>query len=291
MIRGLPASLLLHAGVLGLSVVALPRFAPERIESVIVPVELVEIGAVNNIAPVVRREPEPEPEPEEIVPEPNLEDYLENVDTLPEDAPAEPEEAPPEAAEQAPPPPVEEDTVPVEPEEDDPPEPEPEPEPVPKKEPPKIVPPERDALDEILNSENLFNRARTETRTPPPPTPPVDRPVTSSEPRQGAGDRTGNTARIESIVLAQMKICWEDTDDLPDPERLTVSIRIFLKPDGTIQGRPEFVSPRRAPIGDRYMQVAMDRAMRAANSCQPYRLPADDYEDWRELILNFRAGT
>ncbi|MEL7128536.1 MAG: hypothetical protein AAGK23_03225 [Pseudomonadota bacterium] len=295
MIRGLPASILLHVGVIGFGYLAVPAFTPPREEFVVVPIELIDIGAVNNIAPVVRRE-EVEPEAETVVPEPNLEDFLEDLDVLPDEVAPEEEVVPPAAAEpEEIVPVVEEEVVPeeTEPEEDEPePEPEPEePEPEPKEEP-KIVPPEpkTDALDDILNNDNLFNREREPVRAPAPAAPEteLEDETPPPDPRRGAGDRTGNTARIEAIILAQMKVCWRTVEDLPEPDRLAVTIQVNLKPDGTLRGDAELVSPRRAPIGDRFMQVAIDRALRAARTCQPYRLPPDDYEEWREVVLNFR---
>ncbi|MEM8635764.1 MAG: cell envelope integrity protein TolA [Pseudomonadota bacterium] len=290
MIRGLPASVLLHVGVIGFGYIAFPYANRPYEEQIVVPVDLVNIGEVNNLRQIVERE-EPEAEPE---PEPSLEEYLEDVDTLPEEVAPEEEDTPPPPEEAPPPPPVEEETLPPEPEdtpepEEEEPEPEPEPE-EPEPEPQKIVPPEpeTDALDDLLSDSNLFSvEEREPVRAPAPNTPVIREEDSSAEARRGAGDRTGNTARIEAIILAQMKICWDDIDDLPDPERLTVTVRVNLAPDGRLAGDVELVS-RRARIGDRFMQVAIDRALTAARKCQPYRLPADDYDEWAEVIINFR---
>ena len=290
MIRGLPASILLHVGVVASSYIVLPIFDKPVEQVVIVPIDLVSVSEVNNIAPVVRPaeiEPEPEsvPEPEEV------EEILEEPDIIPDEIAPEEDIVPPAAAEQEEAEPeVPEDVIPEEPEpepEDKEPEPEPEPEPEKKPKPEEVEP---DPLDDILNDDNLFNRERETAKAPPPPTPEpeVEPDTPPPDARRGVGDRTANTARVENFVLGAMKRCWGTLEDLPEPERLTVSVRVRLNTDGTLKDDVELVNPRRAPIGDRYMSVAIDRALRAVRTCQPYRLPAEDYEDWEELVLNFR---
>jgi hypothetical protein len=64
---------------------------------------------------------------------------------------------------------------------------------------------------------------------------------------------------------------------------------VNLNRDGTLDGDAELISPRRARIGDRFMQQAIDRALRAARTCAPYQLPEDDYDVWNEITLNFRT--
>lgn len=286
MIRGLPASILLHVGILASSYIVLPIFDRPAEEMIIVPIELVDIGEVNNIAPVVpRADIEPEPE---TVPEPVPEEQTEDLETLADEIAPEEDIPPPAAAEQEEAEPeAPEDVIPeeAEPEEEEEPKPEEE-EPEDKPKPEEREP---DALDDILNTENLFNRERETTKAPPPPAPePEEEPdAPPPEPRRGVGERTAATARIEAIVLSQMKVCWQGLDELPEPERLTVTVRVSLNVDGTLKD-VERVSPRREPIGDRPMQQAILNAMRAVRKCQPYRLPSEDYEDWEEIVLNFR---
>ncbi len=282
MIRGLPASILLHVGVLASSYIVLPIFDKPLEQVVIVPIDLVSVSEVNNIAPVVRPA-EIEPEPES-VPEP-VEETLEDPDIIPDEIAPEEDIVPPAAAEQEEAEPeAPEDVIPEEPA---PEEEEPEPEPEEPEEKPKPKEAEPDPVDDILNDANLFNRERETTKAPPPPTPEAEPDAPPPETRKGVGDRTANQARIESIVLSQMKACWGTLEDLPDPERLTVSVRAQLNTDGTLRD-VELVRPRRRPIGDRFMSVAIDRALRAVRTCQPYRLPVEDYEDWEEIVLNFR---
>lgn len=294
MLRGLPASFLLHAAIIGAGFIVLPHTRAPLQAIEIVPVDIVTISEVTNVRTVVRTEKPPEEKVDDPPPpEPPLEDLLEDVDALPEDITqtAEEETPPPppdKAQEQEP-----EDIVPEEVEEK---------KPEPKKEEPKPEPKKnekpRDALDDLLN-DNLFETeeqplidkaAKENSRTPPPPPPrqepPKEQPA--AEPQRGVGERTANEARVEALLWSKMAVCWGTVADLPDPERLAVTVRVRLKRDGTLDGEPELVSPRRAPIGDRFMGQAIERAMRAVRTCQAYQLPGDDYDVWREITMNFR---
>ncbi len=297
MLRGLPASLVLHLAVVGTTYIVLPHTAAPVQAVEIVPVDIVTVSEVTNVVEVRRTENPPEPEAEEEPtppePEPDIEDFLEDLDVLAEETDLVVEEEtpppPPDKAEEEKP----EDIVPEEPEEKEPEPEEKEPEPEPKKDEKP-----RDALDDLLD-DNPFaaedqvlidKAAKARTAPPPPPveqeTPPQE--VRSRLPQRGVGDRTANEARVESLLWSQMAVCWGTVSDLPDPDRLAVTVRVNLKRDGTLEGDAELVSPRRAPIGDRFMGQAIDRALRAARKCQPYSLPEADYDVWREITLNFR---
>ena len=170
-----------------------------------------------------------------------------------------------------------------------PPEPEPEPETRP-------VPP-RDALSDFLNQSESTFKSEIETRRdrpPPPPVPPEETPRTDLKdaPRpadtrnqRGAGERNGNTARIEAILYSRIVPCWDDVVDLPFPERLNVRLRVSLNQNGTVEN-VTLIEPAREPIGNAPMRTAIDRAKRAVRKCAPYNLPDDDYDLWREGVVN-----
>lgn len=296
MIRGLPASLLLHAAVLGAGYLAWPYVGTSVVEDefVIVPVELVDVGEMTNIAPVTEPpeevEPEPEEEPEPAPPEP--EESEAPVEEEPDERDI-PEDDVSTASQSAAPEPEVEDVLPdLEAEPEDRPEPEEEPE-EPKPQPKAPNPrQERNPLDDFLSdAESTFESERETKRETQPPkreeqqllkdTPPVQ------EPRRGAGERTANTVRIEQLLYNQIHPCWDGVADQPDPKRLNVSMRAELDAEGNITDI-ELIRPARAPIGDRSMSLAIERALRAVRKCQPYRLPSDDYELWK--IANINLG-
>lgn len=295
MLRGLPASIVLHAAVISAGYIVLPGLSrPTQVSVEIVPIELVDVSELTNIAPRVQRE-----EPEEVEEPPRLEDYLDDVDSISEDAIVEedmlaPAEIVPEADVS--------DTVIIP---DDPvetPEPEPEPdEPEPEPDRPLLEQqPEDDPLDSILgDASNLFDRTpRDQSKSPPPPPSDdtsnlEDEQPGAAEDRRGAGEQTGNTAAITAMIQAQMRDCWDDVEDLPNPERLNVILEIELNRDGTLKRDVRLVDPARPPIGDRVMGVAIERALRAARRCAPYRIPEqaqDYYEEWDVTTLRVGRG-
>ncbi len=297
MFRGLPASIIFHLGVLGAGYVVWPYTVSTDANYIIVPVELVDVAPETNIAPQIKRE---EPAEEEEAEEPpNLEDYLENLDALPDEEEVLPEEQ--FATEEvAPPPPETEEAEPLpdldaaEPEEEVEKTPEAEAE---KPPPDPIRVPDKDDFDDFLNeASNLLNRERTEQRRAPPPAPEprvLENEQAATRPRKGAGDRTSNTSTVIGIIAAQMNLCWDSVDDLPHPERLNVTLRMALTRDGNLDGDVQLVKPMRAAIGDRAMGVAIERAMRAARKCAPYSLPEgaqDNYEEWKDVVLEIGPG-
>lgn len=96
------------------------------------------------------------------------------------------------------------------------------------------------------------------------------------------------TTQIELSFLAKLKSCWPDVQDLPNPERLVVTVKMQLNQDGTIRGDARLVRPRRVAIGDRAMKQAVERALRAARRCAPYEVPEGAetmYEEWKNVTL------
>lgn len=293
MVRGLPASLLLHAAVIGAGYIVWPYVGTSVVEDefVIVPVDLVDVGEITNVAPIVQQ-PEPEPEVED-EPEPELPEPEESDDPV-EDEPDErdlPEDDVSTASEAPAPEEDEQDVMPdLEKEPEEEPEPEPEPE---KPEPPKPdkpnPTPKRNPLDDLLNdADSTFESERqTKRATQPPPTERKMLPETPpvQETRRGAGERSANTVRIEQLLYNQIYPCWDGVADQPEPDRLNVSMTAKFDAEGNLVD-VELVRPRRAPIGDRSMSLAVERAMRAVRKCQPYRLPRDDYDLWKEANIN-----
>jgi hypothetical protein len=79
--------------------------------------------------------------------------------------------------------------------------------------------------------------------------------------------------------------------DLPDPERLVVTVEFDLNRNGTLNGQPRVTNPRNYTF-DPYMRVAAENALRAVRQCDPFPF-ADDpvlrdhYELWREPEVTF----
>jgi len=287
MLRGLPVSILLHAAVIGLGYVSWPYVSgssgsPEDL--VVVPVELVDLGALTNISAVPKPAPEPEPDlapaPEEDLPDPEDQAEPDPVDeTLPEDeiATADPTPEPEPLAEED----IVPDFQPDAPDRAEVPE-TPRDNPSPQRE---II----DPLDALLNdAESTFASERRTRRATPPPQPEsvledIEAPQRA---RAGAGDRTSNTARLESLLYSQIRGCWDGVLDLPKPETLNVRLQVDLDQNGGLMGEVRWIDPNRMPLGRTPMRTAMERARRAVQKCQPFTLPKQEYAEWQTIRVN-----
>jgi|CXWL01.1.fsa_nt_gi hypothetical protein len=99
--------------------------------------------------------------------------------------------------------------------------------------------------------------------------------------------------RVRTILAEQMRRCWQMPIDLPNPERLSVTVAFELNPDGTLRGTPRVVSPRNYQF-DAHYRTAVERAIRAIRECAPYPFPNDEivgphYGVWDELELHFHV--
>ena len=106
----------------------------------------------------------------------------------------------------------------------------------------------------------------------------------------GARRATGGTTLTQSEMDAlrgQIQSCWNVPAGVTDADQLRVSIRFNLDRNGRVEGRPAVTSSS----GNR---AADDSAMRAIMICNNrfdgFNLPADKYEAWQEVVVNFDPG-
>lgn len=95
---------------------------------------------------------------------------------------------------------------------------------------------------------------------------------------QGLGNAM--TADLVSALQSQIYRCWNVAGLVgsPNPNDLVVDFDIMLNPDGTV-GRAQLLTLG----GNGYTRAAAETASRAIYGCQPYHLPANRYEQWREI--------
>lgn len=289
MLRGLPASIVIHGAVIFGGAVAWPYIAPERESEVLVPVTLdVQLDIVTNLAPVFRREVVPEEA------EPDLEDDALEEDVVEEDAEEIElgddeiettdvreleqqqalEEESTEASDD-----IEEEEEPDEPEEAE-------------EKQADARNREPDPLADLLSdSSKLFSEVKQTERRPVKKREKkilVDESKVK-EPRKGVGDKSKETARIEALIYSQMIECWDGVRDQPNYERLQITVSFTLTETGKLDGDVDRLAPKNIAVGDRAMRLASDRALRAARRCAPYRIPKDavaSYDEWKDVILD-----
>ena len=299
---GLTISCCAHVAVLAMAVVGFHSTKPFEITpEVALPVDLVSVEEFTNMtaglksgeikdtpqapqAPEERNaapQPEPKPEPK---PEP-----------APQPAAApEPEPAPAPEPEQAK----------AEPE----PAPEPEPKPEAKPEEPKYV--------QLPRKLEMPKRAPKPRREEPRPTPitaqaqqdqkqfdpnsiaalldkqerPPEAGGVTQQPLDGApslGAPSGTAVRLSmseiDYLRQQISRCWSPPIGVLDAVGLVVKLDVELAPDGALVRPPIVANTSSDPI----FTIASEAAARAVVQCQPYSLPADKYDAWKHMIVNF----
>jgi hypothetical protein len=133
--------------------------------------------------------------------------------------------------------------------------------------------------ESALRNKSQTKRAQTANDEPPP----IQKPVLdkAQAPRAGAGDRKGNTASLAASLNRQISVCWQGVDDLPKEDQIVVTLNVSLARDGSVIGDPELISPTSRPMGRAGLPV--DHALRAVRKCAPYKLPAQDYDYWKDI--------
>lgn len=88
----------------------------------------------------------------------------------------------------------------------------------------------------------------------------------------------------EGLVLAVQQ-CWNVPIGLQNADDLAVVIAIELTQDGKLKGNPELIEPAGTPTGN--IRQAFEAGRRALIRCAPYDLPAEKYEQWRQIEVVF----
>jgi TolA protein len=105
--------------------------------------------------------------------------------------------------------------------------------------------------------------------------------------REALGQPGGQDAQLTANDIAalsgQIGRCWNIPVGGLGAETIIVKIRIQLNRDGTLMRQPEIRNQGSSP----FFQAAADAALRAVLQCQPYSLPPEKYEAWKDLPLSF----
>jgi hypothetical protein len=81
----------------------------------------------------------------------------------------------------------------------------------------------------------------------------------------------------------QVRRCFKLPTGLASGQQLQMVIRIALAPSGALARDPEMVAAKMSPLGP----ALRDSAVAAVRQCAPYKLPADKYQDWKVLDIDF----
>lgn len=114
-------------------------------------------------------------------------------------------------------------------------------------------------------------------------------PTKAKGPVKGAAEgrdsqNAGNEASmLLGMIVSKVKTCWNIQAGGEGVSQLVPVIRFELNRDGSVRGTPRVMNPQGTP----QFQAAADAAMRAVLGCQNYELPADKYDKWKLVTLEF----
>jgi hypothetical protein len=96
------------------------------------------------------------------------------------------------------------------------------------------------------------------------------------------------TAQIERTSIdmfrERIKSCAPLPAGVSPSDRVSLVIRIALKPDGRLAGQPTLIEASASPKGPAVLQSLLA----GLQKCQPFNmLPADKYREWRSLDIRF----
>lgn len=85
-------------------------------------------------------------------------------------------------------------------------------------------------------------------------------------------------------LRGQVQRCWNIPAGAADGGNLRVSVQFKLDRSGALEGSPEIISGGGSGGVER---AAAEAARRAVARCAPYNLPAEKYDAWADVIVNF----
>jgi colicin import membrane protein len=105
-------------------------------------------------------------------------------------------------------------------------------------------------------------------------------------PRAGAFDGRAEQLAINQIagvMQAKMRECWRLPTGGVGADQMIVTVRVRLRRDGLLAAYPEVQNTSSSP----FFRIAAESVKRALKACEPYDLPPDKYDIWRDMDLAF----
>jgi outer membrane biosynthesis protein TonB len=171
------------------------------------------------------------------------------------------------------------------------PEPEPEAIPEPKPEPPKKAAPDKvKVADKPLDTaklSNLIDKALPKAKVKPLDTSALADKIAAAAPKNARVDPRA-AATLAQAIQSQVAPCWNPPIGGADVRKMTVLIRADFAKDGRVLGVPTVVSQTGVSAGNSdYARAFAETAKRAVLRCSPLKLPANMYDLWKSVEINF----
>lgn len=109
--------------------------------------------------------------------------------------------------------------------------------------------------------------------------------------REGAGLGTGLSASMVDYIKAKTRPCWNIDIGAQDYKNLRVEVRLRLDRTGEVTGIDVLNNAEIIASPNRSWRAARDKVVIALRECAPYNgLPANVYDEWKSMKLNFQPG-
>jgi colicin import membrane protein len=123
----------------------------------------------------------------------------------------------------------------------------------------------------------------------PRPSVPLDVQAKTKGPVLGAAEGRDNvlSASEKALLVQIIRQCvqsrWNLSAGGEDAMNMVIKLRLQFRPDGTLSAPPQVTNSQNTP----YFLAASEGAVRAAQSCEPYSLPSEKYEWWKDVLMTF----
>jgi colicin import membrane protein len=88
-------------------------------------------------------------------------------------------------------------------------------------------------------------------------------------------------AVLKQIIRSCVGPKWNVLGGGEEAQNTIVKIRVLFHPDGRLAAAPQIVNPQNSP----FFLASAESALRAVQACEPYPLPPDKYNAWKDTIL------
>jgi len=157
-----------------------------------------------------------------------------------------------------------------------------------KKRSPAPIPPRKpkapDAFASVLKTLEELKQA-----PPPPPEQDVAKMMENALETDKQRTDVGPEMTISEIDLVRQQIhrCWNLPAGAKDAHTMLISMRIAMNPDGMV--RTARILDQSRMSSDPFYRAMAESALRAVlnPACQPFKLPPEKFERWKNMKLNF----
>ena len=164
--------------------------------------------------------------------------------------------------------------------------------PEPEKKPVKPVKPaEKPKVDakpmDMSSLANLIDKALPKAKVKPLDTSKLATSIEAATPKAAKIDPRA-AATLAQAIQAQVAPCWNPPIGGADVKNMTVVIRADYGRDGRVIGQPGIVSQTGVTAGNAdYSRAFAETARRAVLRCSPLKLPANMFDMWKSVEINF----